>query len=39
MRHPSFVDWVGRPPEWQDDALCAETDPEAFYPEKGRLHS
>lgn len=20
---------------WQDDALCAETDPEAFYPEKG----
>lgn len=20
---------------WQDDALCAETDPEAFSPEKG----
>lgn len=20
---------------WQDQALCAETDPEAFYPEKG----
>lgn len=20
---------------WQDRALCAETDPEAFYPEKG----
>lgn len=20
---------------WQDDALCAETDPEAFFPEKG----
>jgi WhiB family redox-sensing transcriptional regulator len=23
------------PPRWQDDALCAQTDPEAFYPEKG----
>jgi WhiB family redox-sensing transcriptional regulator len=22
-------------PEWQDLALCAETDPEAFFPEKG----
>jgi WhiB family redox-sensing transcriptional regulator len=22
-------------PEWQDRALCAETDPEAFFPEKG----
>jgi len=21
--------------EWQDRALCAETDPEAFFPEKG----
>lgn len=21
--------------EWVDDALCAQTDPEAFYPEKG----
>jgi WhiB family redox-sensing transcriptional regulator len=21
--------------EWQDDALCAQTDPEAFFPEKG----
>ena len=21
--------------EWQDQALCAQTDPEAFYPEKG----
>ena len=21
--------------EWQKDALCAETDPEAFHPEKG----
>ena len=22
-------------PAWQDKALCAETDPEAFFPEKG----
>ncbi|MGW4467503.1 WhiB family transcriptional regulator [Micromonospora sp. NPDC004704] len=22
-------------PEWQQDALCAQTDPEAFYPDKG----
>jgi WhiB family transcriptional regulator, redox-sensing transcriptional regulator len=22
-------------PSWQDRALCAETDPEAFFPEKG----
>lgn len=35
MRHQSFDDFVGRRPEWQDDALCAQTDPEAFYPEKG----
>ncbi|WP_407923950.1 WhiB family transcriptional regulator [Corynebacterium comes] len=21
--------------EWQDQALCAQTDPEAFFPEKG----
>jgi WhiB family redox-sensing transcriptional regulator len=27
----------GRPPapDWKDQALCAETDPEAFFPEKG----
>lgn len=24
-----------RPLKWQDDALCAETNPEAFLPEKG----
>jgi len=23
------------PPAWTSDALCAETDPEAFFPEKG----
>jgi len=22
-------------PSWQDHALCAQTDPEAFFPEKG----
>ena len=25
----------GFPQAWQDQALCAETDPEAFFPEKG----
>lgn len=24
-----------QPPAWTVDALCAQTDPEAFYPEKG----
>jgi WhiB family redox-sensing transcriptional regulator len=23
------------PPDWYDQALCAQTDPEMFYPEKG----
>jgi WhiB family redox-sensing transcriptional regulator len=23
------------PDQWQDRALCAQTDPEAFFPEKG----
>ena len=30
--------WAGTPSgdeEWRLDALCAETDPEAFFPEKG----
>lgn len=26
---------AGRQPDWYEDALCAQTDPEAFYPEKG----
>jgi WhiB family redox-sensing transcriptional regulator len=26
---------VEEEPEWQDRALCAQTDPEAFFPEKG----
>ena len=29
--HPEDVDDMG----WQDQALCAQTDPEAFFPEKG----
>jgi len=30
---PDFAD--DAEPDWQDRALCAETDPEAFFPEKG----
>lgn len=30
-----FADLLGDAPEWQERALCAQTDPEAFYPEKG----
>lgn len=31
------TEWIGMvdPEPWMRDALCAETDPEAFYPEKG----
>ena len=29
------VDLLGNAPEWQERALCAQTDPEAFFPEKG----
>lgn len=25
----------GQVPDWYDDALCSQTDPERFYPEKG----
>lgn len=28
---PSGADGLG----WQEDALCAQTDPEVFFPEKG----
>jgi WhiB family redox-sensing transcriptional regulator len=28
-------DTVARPYRWQDDALCAQTDPESFFPEQG----
>jgi WhiB family redox-sensing transcriptional regulator len=26
---------TGAEPEWHERALCAQTDPEAFFPEKG----
>jgi WhiB family redox-sensing transcriptional regulator len=30
-----FADLLGGTEEWQERALCAQTDPEAFFPEKG----
>lgn len=37
--HKTPADSVARlftpPPSWQADALCAQTDPEIFFPEKG----
>lgn len=30
-----LADLLGNVPEWQERALCAQTDPEAFFPEKG----
>ena len=35
---PAPVDFTGLTPDddlWQERALCAQTDPEAFFPEKG----
>jgi WhiB family redox-sensing transcriptional regulator len=29
------LDLTGEAQEWQERALCAQTDPEAFFPEKG----
>ena len=29
------VDLLGDAPQWQERALCSQTDPEAFFPEKG----
>lgn len=29
------IDLLGDAPAWQEQALCSQTDPEAFYPEKG----
>jgi WhiB family redox-sensing transcriptional regulator len=29
------LDLLGDAPEWQERALCSQTDPEAFFPEKG----
>ena len=31
----AYSDAEGDPLAWQADALCAQTDPEAFFPEKG----
>jgi WhiB family redox-sensing transcriptional regulator len=38
LREPLVVVELGEPadePDWQERALCAQTDPEAFFPEKG----
>ena len=38
VRSESFGRWLGgdgEEPDWQERALCAQTDPEAFFPEKG----
>ena len=32
---PSVIENDDNPLAWQTDALCAQTDPEAFFPEKG----
>lgn len=29
------ADLLGNAPDWQERSLCSQTDPEAFYPEKG----
>jgi WhiB family redox-sensing transcriptional regulator len=31
----AYADSANNPLGWQADALCAQTDPEAFFPEKG----
>lgn len=33
---PSVAEVFGCRPEWQKRALCAKTDPAAFYPEQGQ---
>jgi WhiB family redox-sensing transcriptional regulator len=35
MNPNDFLDALQRRPVWQDEGICAQTDPEAFYPEKG----
>jgi WhiB family transcriptional regulator, redox-sensing transcriptional regulator len=30
-----IADLLGGAPDWAERALCAQTDPEAFFPEKG----
>jgi WhiB family transcriptional regulator, redox-sensing transcriptional regulator len=31
----TLADLLGTEPDWQERALCSQTDPEAFFPEKG----
>ena len=31
----TVIDGGAEEPDWQERALCAQTDPEAFFPEKG----
>ncbi|MBO9578748.1 MAG: WhiB family transcriptional regulator [Microbacteriaceae bacterium] len=35
VRRPAPPELDDSPLSWQVDALCAQTDPEAFFPEKG----
>ena len=38
LREQATMEAFGEPveePDWQERALCAQTDPEAFFPEKG----
>ena len=35
VRKPSVDEIDDNPLAWQSDSLCAQTDPEAFFPEKG----
>ena len=35
MRELYLLDGDGDDPGWQERGLCAQTDPEAFFPEKG----
>jgi WhiB family redox-sensing transcriptional regulator len=35
VRQPSVGESDDNPLAWQSDSLCAQTDPEAFFPEKG----
>ncbi len=35
VAHPSLTDAMIAPEPWTQDALCLQTDPEMFFPEKG----
>lgn len=35
LRNLILLDGAAEEPDWQENALCAQTDPEAFFPEKG----